>query len=575
MNRQYKPFHHQTFHHQTFHSQAVRSFVFLNAPVVALLVGLFVSATVLAQAPPPAQIPAPSNPAPSNPAPSNPAPSNPAPSNPPASKIPETHITPEQGKQLFKSVDELIKFASDETGLPIRHEVKRTLTTRADVEKYLTDKFNDDEDSKRMQRGEIVLKKFGLLDRDFNLKPFMLALLKEQIAGYYDSKTKTVYMLDWVDPDTQKTVLAHELTHALQDQHTDLDKWGDQTPSDVSHTAGEDNDHLAKDEMDTARTAALEGQAMAVFVDYSLKPSGRSLIKDPEVLDALQKDMQSNDDSPVLARAPLLLSESLLFPYKDGLSFEQDVWMDKGRQAAFAGVLDRPPASSWEVINPRVYEQSKASPVLLMPDVHPLLNKLYKPYDIGQIGQLDLRILAQIFGGEAASRELTPAWDGGIYWAGQLLSAKTPAEQDSTKSIALLYLSAWKSASSANAFARMYADQLGRKYSGVKLDVAEKTHPAQGNQLQGSETIYTTNEGPVVITVHGRQVFVSESFDLQTARKLAQMFVDAQGTGELRTAQNTRPGQSVPPSQPSKHDLTSAVIGFMHSCGMMKAAIRH
>ena len=49
------------------------------------------------------------------------------------------------------------------------------------------------------QRDEIVLKKFGLIDQDFELKPFLLALLKEQIEGYYDSKTKTVYLLDWVD----------------------------------------------------------------------------------------------------------------------------------------------------------------------------------------------------------------------------------------------------------------------------------------------------------------------------------------------------------------------------------------
>jgi len=470
---------------------------------------------------------------------------------------PETHITPEQGKELFRSVDELIKFASQETGLPVKHEVKRTLTTRAAVEKYLTDKFDEDEDAKRMQRGEIVLKKFGLLDRDFNLKPFMLALLKEQIAGYYDSKTKTVYMLDWIDPETQKPVLVHELTHALQDQHTDLEKWGDQTPDDVSHNATEDNDHLAKDEMDTARTAALEGQAMAVFLDYSLKPSGRSIIKNPEILDELP-NQSAGDDSPVLARAPLLLSESLLFPYKDGLSFEQDVWMDKGRDAAFAGVLDRPPASSWEVMNPRAYEQSKQSPLLVLPDIHTLLNKRYRAYDIGQVGQLDLRILAQIFGGDGAARELTPAWDGGIYWAGQLLSAKTPEEQDSTKSIALMYLSAWKNNASAQVFARMYAEDLGRKYSGVKLAKEEVSSASRRD-----EVVYNTNEGPVLITVRGKFVFVSESFDLETARQLTDLLIDGQGTGEIRTA-------STAPKQP---DLSQSWISFLHSCGMMKAGL--
>ena len=137
------------------------------------------------------------------------------------------------------------------------------------------EKFNEDEDAKRMQRSEIVLKKFGLLDRDFNLKPFLLALLKEQIEAYYDPKTKTVNMLDWISVDEQKPVLAHELTHALQDQHLDLDKWSDQTPPDVSHTAPEDNDHLAKDELDTAREAVTEGQATAVMMDEHPQAHGQ------------------------------------------------------------------------------------------------------------------------------------------------------------------------------------------------------------------------------------------------------------------------------------------------------------
>ncbi len=123
----------------------------------------------------------------------------------------ETHITPEEAKQLFGLVDELLKFSSQETGLPIKSDVKRQMTTRGEVEKYLSEKFNEDEDAKRMQRSEIVLKKFGLLDRDFNLKPFLLALLKEQIEAYYDPKTKTVNMLDWISVDDQKPVLAHEL----------------------------------------------------------------------------------------------------------------------------------------------------------------------------------------------------------------------------------------------------------------------------------------------------------------------------------------------------------------------------
>ncbi len=163
------------------------------------------------------------------------------------------------------------------------------------MEAYLDEKFNEDEGAKRLQRDEIVLKKFGLIDHDFELKPFLLALLKEQIEAYYDSKTKTVNLLDWVDPEEQKPVLAHELTHALQDQHSDLEKWDDQTPDDVSHDAAGDQDHLAKDEMDTARDAVAEGQATAVMLDYMLKPMGKSLIKDPEVLDVVKSQMNSAD----------------------------------------------------------------------------------------------------------------------------------------------------------------------------------------------------------------------------------------------------------------------------------------
>ena len=501
-------------------------------------------------------------------------------------------ITPEQASQLFSLVDELIKFSSDETGLPIKSQVKRQITSRATVESYLKEKFDEDESTRRMQQSEIVLKKFGLLDRDFALKPFLLALLKEQIEAYYDFKTKTVYMLDWVDIDKQKPVLAHELTHALQDQHTDLEKWSDQTPDDVSLNLAGDTDHLAKDEMDPARQAVLEGQATAVMMDYILKPMGKSLVKDPEVMDSVNQQMSASQDSPILARAPLLLSESLLFPYREGLSFEQDVWMDQGRTAAFTGTLDHPPTSSWEILNPREYEARHTPAVPLLPNIHPLVDSLYKPYDIGQMGQLDVRILTEIFGGEQAARDLTPAWDGGLYWAGQRLSAKAPADKAKTDSIAIFYLSAWRNAASARAFAELYADELERKYSSVQLEsgspnAAQASHssgfkvfpppaspPDASSDATNSapatlpgEQVYSTSEGPVVITTRGKQVFVAESFPLDLARKLTAQILDAQGTGEMKIAGTPEPGTAI--GEP----LTASLIRFFSNCGVMKAAV--
>jgi len=492
-----------------------------------------------------------------------------------------TKITPEQAQQLFALVDELIKFSSGETGLPVKSAVKRTLTTRTAVESYLDEKFSEDEGAKRLERDEIVLKKFGLIDRDFELKPFLLALLKEQIEAYYDSKTKTVNLLDWVDPEEQKPVMAHELTHALQDQHANLEKWDDQTPDDVSHDAAGDQDHLARDEMDTARDAVAEGQATAVMMDYILKPLGKSLVKDPEVLDVVRSQMNSTEDSPVMARAPLLLSESMLFPYREGLSFEQDVWMDQGQTAAFAGALDRPPSSSWEIINPRVYEQKKIPAIPLLPNIHPLVDSLYAPYDIGQIGELDVHIITELFAGENASRDLTPAWDGGLYWAGQLRSATTPAERANTKSIGLFYLSVWKSADSAQVFAKLYSKNLARKYSSVQLQTsADHSAPADDGSV---EQVFTTDEGPVVIATRGKLVFVSESFPLPLARKLTALVLDAQGGGAMRMT-SVPPRTVAPASSLSSADrpdapsgepatLSGDLVHFFGKCGVMKAAV--
>jgi hypothetical protein len=535
-------------------------------------------------------------------------------------------ITPEQASQLFSLVDELIKFSSNETGLPIKNQVKRQITSRAIVESYLKEKFDEDESARRMQQSEIVLKKFGLLDRDFALKPFLLQLLKEQIEAYYDFKTKTVYMLDWVGIDEQKPVLAHELTHALQDQHTDLEKWSDQTPDEVSLNSPGDTDHLAKDEMDTARQAVVEGQATAVMMDYILKPMGKSLVKDPEVMDYINQQMSASQNSPMLTRAPLLLSESLLFPYRDGLSFEQDVWMDQGQTAAFTGTLDHPPTSSWEILNPREYEKRHMPAVPLLPNIHPLVDSLYKPYDIGQMGQLDVRILAELFGGEQAARDLTPAWDGGLYWAGQRLSAKTPADKAKTDSIAIFYLSAWRNAASAQAFAELYADELGRKYSSVQLEsgsqsAAQPSHssgfkvfpppaspPDESSDATNSapatlpgEQVYSTSEGPVVITTRGKLVFVAESFPLDLARKLTALILDAQGTGEMKMARaaqpiligpfqprapsfpllsaervgDNEPNPSAVPALDSEigEPLTASLIRFFSNCGVMKTAV--
>ena len=437
-------------------------------------------------------------------------------------------MTKEQAKELFRSVDEILSFASNDTKLPIEHTVKRKLISRDEVNHYLREKFDEDEGAKRMERSEIVLKKFGLLDRDFHLRPFLLSLLTEQIAGFYDNKTKTVNLLDWIKPDEQKPVLAHELTHALQDQKVGLTKWSSVSLNGPSHNVQEDNRHLQVDEADTARGAVAEGQAMAVFVDYTLRPTGRTLADAPDLAGKLKDQVADTAGSPVMARAPLLLQQSLLFPYSEGLSFEQSILVKAGKEAAFAGVLANPPSSSFEIMHPAAYMAHTPVPVVHLPDIHALLDAEYTPYDIGVMGELDVRMLIELFGGREMADALSPAWNGGVYYAAQRKSALTPSERESTASLGLIYYSRWKNRDSARSFMHTYAAQIPRKYSGV----VER----QKEEADEKEQVFSTSEGDVLISLSGTGVFVSEGFDLTLARKLRNTIASVQAEGPMKQA---------------------------------------
>ena len=130
-----------------------------------------------------------------------------------------------------------------------------------------------------------------------------------------------------------------------------------------------------------------------------------------------------------------------------------------------------------------------------MPDVHALLDADYQPYDIGVMGELDVRILTELFGGPDVAAILTPQWKGGLYYAVQSRKAVTPAQQAATSSVALLYLSAWRSEGAAREFAKLYARELNKKYSGVLRDSAAES--------TSDEQVYNGSEGPVLIVRQG------------------------------------------------------------------------
>jgi hypothetical protein len=501
----------------------------------------------------PTQAPAaqqPSNPAPSSSAPSNPAPQNPAqPSGTPPNPGPpkdDFKITPREAQELFHSIDEILEFDSKETGLPIKHEVKRRLANRDEVVSYLTKHMND-EDTKRLRRSELVLKKFGLLPHDFNLETFLVALLREQVAGYYDPKTKTVNLLDWVPMEEQEPVIAHELTHALQDQTVNMEKWmkkGDRDLAEIHHDPTPQD--IVDDEIDDVREAVIEGQAQAMMFQYAIAPTHHSIVDAPSLVDAMEEETMTGDaDTKVFNAAPIFMKESLTFPYSYGMEFVIKLLRAGGKEKAFAGLLKNPPVTTRQIMQPETYlSGEKIDPIPVVDFKRDFAG--YQKFDIGAMGEFDVAVLIEQYAGKPESKKMYPAWRGGYYFAVKS-KAESKAESkatDSTGPLGLLYVSRWASDDAAAEFAEIYAESLKRRYKKAEetgaaaVSVPEKPESAKADpanpdaaeddaakdkndqakvtgRLRGRH-VWTTDEGAVVIEEHGDTVVVSESLDAAT-----------------------------------------------------------
>ena len=426
-------------------------------------------------------------------------------------------ITPQEAKELFRSVDEILKFASQDTALPIHSQVKRRLSSRDEVVAYITKHMAEDEDAQRLKRSELVLKKFGLLPRDFNLETFLIGLLREQVAGFYDPKTKTVNLLDWVDLEAQRPVLAHELTHALQDQGFGLEKWMKAGLSDLAEKKGAPTpEDIRSDEMTTARQAVVEGQAMVVLVDYMLAPTGQSMKDSPQIVEALKQGMLvGTADSLQFRNAPLYLKEALTFPYRYGLDFVGELLTRGGKEKAFASVFKDPPLSTRQIMEPATYLSGERLQDLRLPDFARVF-KNYQRFDLGAFGEFDVAVWIDQFEGSGASHRLYPHWRGGYYFAGKL-------KGDPAAPLGLLYVSRWSNAERAAEFAAIYARSLAKRYQRAREAIpgAGKTPIAiaELETLSGNHT-WLTEEGPVVIQVHGDTVMVTESLDPATTELL-------------------------------------------------------
>jgi hypothetical protein len=437
----------------------------------------------------------------------------------------EVQMSDEDAQDLFRSVDKIVAFVSEDSGFPRRSAVKRRLVSSAEVEKYTREQEEKEEYAQRFLRSEMTMKKFGLLPREFNLREFVVRANGKEIAAYYDDETKTISLLNWIPKDRQAPILAHELTHALQDQNYDLKAWlkpgqGEQAG------AGKDNQDV-DDDSAGARRAVVEGQAQVVFVDYVLAPMGRTLQNTPGLIYQMEEPaVKAVADSQLLHDAPMILREMGTFSYRDGLIFEGELLQKGGKKMAFSSVFARPPRNTHEVLQPTAYINSEKLAPIHLPDVQPIVSDKYSVYDSGGIGELDLRALLKTYGNRKEADNLAAGWQGGAYVAFRR-TTKPATDAISTADLALLYVSRWKSSISAERFAHVYATAITQRYNTATPQTAPS---CEGAKCPAFALQILTEEGPVIVEQWAdNTVVVSESFDQITAGKLVDAVRDKNG----------------------------------------------
>ena len=428
----------------------------------------------------------------------------------------EVQMSDEDAKKLFSSVDEILTFAAGDTGFPQKSNVKRRLVGSADVEKYTREQQAKEGFAQRFTRSELTMKKFGLLPKDFDLREFLVKANGKQIAAYYDFDTKTISMLNWIPLDKQKPILAHELTHALQDQNYNLKIWmklDDHTPEN-GPSSDQDDDGIS-----TVRRAVVEGQAQVVLLDYMLAPFARSVQNTPGLIYQMEEPaVQAVADSELLHNAPMIVRELGTFPYKSGLIFEGELLQKGGKELAFAGAFAHPPRTTHEVLQPKAYLEHESLPKLALPDFQSIVGDKYKVYDSGSVGELDLRALFKQYGERRSADELAAAWQGGRYVAFRKAGEGSATAPPAVTDLALVYVSRWKSSQAAGRFAKIYADAVAQRYQNAVPDTAAA---CTGTQCPVALGQFSTETGPVIIEQWAdNMVLVSESFDSTVAARL-------------------------------------------------------
>jgi hypothetical protein len=367
-------------------------------------------------------------------------------------------LCPLGAQEIFGDIDDIVAELAEITGLAVKRAVPHETIDRDRLRRYLEQRFAEAVKPEELREEELVLKKFGLIPQDFDLKANTLDLLTEQAAAFYDYRKKRLYLVNSPSVSIQQTVLVHELAHALADQHFDLAKFLE---------AGD-----SSDDAQMARMAVMEGQASWLMTEYTARQAGRSIKDMGSMLRAMSGSIDvSGGEYPVLEATPLYLRETLLFPYTKGLLFQQDVVVKSGKEA-FRQVFRAPPASTQQILHSDKYF---AGVKPLRPPVPALATaREYRKLSEGSVSELDHDILLRQYAAKSAG-DAAQAWAGGSY---QLW------EHKKDNRLVLAYVSEWESEEAASRFFDLYRLVLAGKWRKYEL-TSEAPGAVTGNGDDG------------------------------------------------------------------------------------------
>lgn len=345
-------------------------------------------------------------------------------------------------EEFLQAADEVLQQVSDVTHLALRAPLKKTLRSREEIRAYVLRQMKEDKTAKERHAAEQSAKAFGLVPKDFQMEAFLVDLLTEQIAGLYDPESHEFYIADWIPVEDQRMVMAHELTHALEDQHFQVEKWV---------KAARPND-----DAELAREAVLEGSAMAAMIDYVLKDSGHSLRDLPDINPEILVGELGN--TPTMAKAPEFLKDALIFPYFAGMRFTKDALQQSGWESLPA-LFAKPPVSTQQIMHPRLYHEGRAPAAVDLPVNEKLLRGSWERLDENALGEFGWKEVLQQFLGRDRAVPLAAEWSGDRYIL---------LEDGKTKKLLLVCRVRLSSSDAAARFFGQYSEALEKKHHSRK-----------------------------------------------------------------------------------------------------------